>query len=378
MLKKILVVFGTRPEAIKMAPVIKELRKNSIFHISICVTGQHREMLDQVLGIFDISPDYDLDIMKKKQSLNSIASLVISGIDEVLNDLCPDLVIVHGDTTTTFSAAVASFNKNINIAHVEAGLRSGNINSPWPEEANRKLVGSLAKYHFTPTYLASDNLISEGVNKKYILKTGNTVIDALLVALNKIGSDKELEKKIFDQFSFIDFDKKIVLITGHRRESFGQGFREICKSIRELSENHPEVQFIYPVHLNPNVKEPTDEFLSGVNNIFLIDPLEYLPFVFLMQKSFLILTDSGGIQEEAGALNIPVLVMREITERPEGIDAGTTKLVGTKKSRIIDSFEELLNNKNLYKKMSMAKNPFGDGYASQKIANYLSKEMLND
>tara|TARA_B100000575_G_scaffold294067_1_gene307826 strand:+ start:986 stop:2113 length:1128 start_codon:yes stop_codon:yes gene_type:complete len=375
MLKKILVVFGTRPEAIKMAPVIRELSKIKNLNTRICVSGQHREMLDQVLEIFDISPNYDLNIMKKKQNLNSIASLVISGIDKVLDDFCPDLVIVHGDTTTTFSSALASFNKNIRVAHVEAGLRTGNILSPWPEEANRKLVGSIATYHFTPTNLATKNLINEGVNQEYILQTGNTVIDALFIALRKIENDTVLKKKIIEYFSFLDLDKKIVLITGHRRESFGKGFEEICKSIKELAEDFRDMQFVYPVHLNPNVRKPVEEFLSDMSNIFLIDPLEYLPFIFLMQKSYLILTDSGGIQEEAGALNVPVLVMREITERPEGIEAGTIRLVGTEKTKIVSSFIELINDKAIYQKMSEAENPFGDGLASKKIASYLSMEL---
>ena len=358
-----------------MAPVIRELSKIKNLNTRICVSGQHREMLDQVLEIFDISPNYDLNIMKKKQNLNSIASLVISGIDKVLDDFCPDLVIVHGDTTTTFSSALASFNKNIRVAHVEAGLRTGNILSPWPEEANRKLVGSIATYHFTPTNLATKNLINEGVNQEYILQTGNTVIDALFIALRKIENDTALKKKIIEYFSFLDLDKKIVLITGHRRESFGKGFEEICKSIKELADDFRDMQFVYPVHLNPNVRKPVEEFLSGMSNIFLIDPLEYLPFIFLMQKSYLILTDSGGIQEEAGALNVPVLVMREITERPEGIEAGTIRLVGTEKTKIVSSFIELINDKAIYQKMSEAENPFGDGLASKKIASYLSMEL---
>ena len=377
-MKKILLVFGTRPEAIKMAPVVHKLKNISKFETKICVTGQHREMLDQVLDIFDISPDYDLNIMKIKQNLNNVTSAVMSGIDSILEEFSPDIVIVHGDTTTTLSAALASFNKNIKIAHVEAGLRTGNILSPWPEEANRKLVGSLASYNFTPTDLASQNLINEGVESKKILQTGNTVIDALFLALKKIQADKNLQKKIMKQFSYINFDKKIVLITGHRRESFGEGFKEICNSVKELANTYQDIQFIYPVHLNPNVKQPAKEILSDIDNIFLIDPLEYLPFVFLMQNSYIILTDSGGIQEEAGALDIPVLVMRDITERPEGISAGTIKLVGTKKTSIVNSFNELFNNNDLYKKMSKAKNPFGDGTSSEKISNYLVSELENE
>lgn len=377
-MKKILLVFGTRPEAIKMAPVVNRLKNISEFETKICVTGQHREMLDQVLDIFDISPDYDLNIMKKRQNLNNVTSAVISGIDNVLEDFSPNIVLVHGDTTTTLSTALASFNRNIKIAHVEAGLRTGNILSPWPEEANRKLVGSLASYNFTPTDLASQNLINEGVDSKKIFKTGNTVIDALFLALEIIQADIKLQKRIMKQFSFIDFDKKIVLITGHRRESFGEGFKKICSSIKELANSYQNIQFIYPVHLNPNVKQPAKEILSNIDNIFLINPLEYLPFVFLMQKSHIILTDSGGIQEEAGALDIPVLVMRDITERPEGVSAGTIKLVGTEKASIVNSFNELFNNDDLYKKMSKAKNPFGDGTSSEKISNYLVSELENE
>lgn len=377
-MKKILLVFGTRPEAIKMAPVVHKLKKISKFETKICVTGQHRQMLDQVLDIFDILPDYDLNIMKKKQNLNNVTSAVISGIDNVLEEFSPDIVVVHGDTTTTLSTALASFNRNIKIAHVEAGLRTGNILSPWPEEANRKLVGSLASYNFTPTDLASQNLINEGVESKKILKTGNTVIDALFMALEKIQADENLQKRIIEQFSYINFDKKIVLITGHRRESFGKGFKEICESVKELANNYQNLQFIYPVHLNPNVKQPAKEILSNIDNIFLVEPLEYLPFVFLMQKSYIILTDSGGIQEEAGALDIPVLVMRDITERPEGINAGTIKLVGTEKANIVNSFNELFNNNDLYKKMSKAENPFGNGTSSEQISNYFVGELVNE
>ena len=375
MSKKVLVVFGTRPEAIKMAPLINKLHSCNELSIKVCVTGQHREMLDQVLDLFNIVPDYDLNVMKKKQNLNNVASMVLSGIDFVLDDYSPNLVIVHGDTTTTFTAALAAFYKNIDIAHVEAGLRTGDIKSPWPEEANRKLVGSIATYHFTPTYLATNNLLKEGVDKKNILQTGNTVIDALFSVLNKIDNDKALEKNIVDMFSFIDFSKKIVLITGHRRESFGKGFREICSAINQLAFDYPELQFVYPVHLNPNVKGPVEELLSNIENVYLIEPLEYMQFVYLMQKSYLILTDSGGIQEEAGALNIPVLVMRDVTERSEAIDAGTIKLVGTNKLNITDSFHQLYNNSNIYNNMSLAVNPFGDGSASRKIVNFLSREL---
>lgn len=374
--EKILVIFGTRPEAIKMAPVINKLFELDDLNTRVCVTGQHREMLDQVLDLFNIVPDYDLNVMKKKQNLNNIASSVISGIEDVLEEYSPDLVIVHGDTTTTFAAALAAFYKNIDVAHVEAGLRTGDIKSPWPEEANRKLVSSIATYHFTPTNLTSNNLILEGVNKANILQTGNTVIDSLFSVLSMIEKDENIKKTILDKFSFLDFRKKIVLITGHRRESFGDGFREICKAIRDLAKEYTDLQFVYPVHLNPNVKKPAEEYLSNKNNIFLINPLEYIHFVYLMKNSHLILTDSGGIQEEAGAIDVPVLVMREVTERTEALDAGTIKLVGTSKSNIIDSFNLLQNDVNIYNKMSKAVNPFGDGTASEQIVNFISRALM--
>lgn len=375
MTKKILVVFGTRPEAIKMAPVINKLIDLDDFNTRVCVTGQHREMLDQVLDLFNIVPDYDLNVMKKKQSLNNIASTVISGIEDVLEEYSPDLVMVHGDTTTTFSAALAAFYKNIDVAHVEAGLRTGDIKSPWPEEANRKLVGSISTYHFTPTNVTANNLIAEGVNRVNILQTGNTVIDALFSVLSKIQKDKNLKQRIVEKFSFLDFSKKVVLITGHRRESFGDGFKEICKAIRELAKEYQDLQFVYPVHLNPNVKKPVEEYLSNKNNIFLINPLEYIHFVYLMQQSYLILTDSGGIQEEAGALDVPVLVMREITERTEALDAGTIRLVGTSKSNIIDAFNLIHNDTQIYNEMSKAANPFGDGTASEQIASFICRVL---
>ncbi|MDO5691395.1 MAG: UDP-N-acetylglucosamine 2-epimerase (non-hydrolyzing) [Pseudomonadota bacterium] len=368
---KVLTVFGTRPEAIKMAPLIKALKKTNEIISRVCVTAQHREMLDQVLDFFEIDSDYDLNIMKSKQSLNSITSDILQGMVPVLNDFTPDLVLVHGDTATTFAASLAAYYKKIPVGHVEAGLRTGDIYAPWPEEANRKLTGCLAQYHFAPTKKSCANLVAENIDPKNIFITGNTVIDALLWTKEKIESSKHLEEKINKKFHFLRENARMILITGHRRENFGSGFERICHAIRDLSLEHPDVDFIYPVHLNPNVKIPVENILNDLKNVHLIAPLEYLPFVYLMNKCHLILTDSGGIQEEAPSLGKPVLVMRDKTERPEAVDAGTVKLVGTNISAIKEGVRELLNNNNTYQNMTHAHNPYGDGSASQKIVDHI-------
>ena len=375
-MKKILVVFGTRPEAIKMAPVVKQLRiDNEKWRIGVCVTAQHREMLDQVLDIFDIKPDYDLNIMKPNQDLYDITSNILLGIKNVLNDFKPDLVLVHGDTTTTFATTLAAFYQKIDVGHVEAGLRTGNIYSPWPEEANRKLTGVLVKYHFAPTNTAKNNLLKEGIKEDNIVVTGNTVIDALFLALEKIKNDKNLEEKMIKNLPFSILNSQFILITGHRRENFGEGFINICKAIKELALKYHDINFIYPVHLNPNVRKPVNEILSDAGNVYLMEPLDYLPFVYLMSESYLILTDSGGIQEEAPSLGKPVLVMRDTTERPEAVEAGTVKLVGTNKEKIIGEVSKLIEDKNEYNKMSKANNPYGDGKASKKIIKFLRKKI---
>ena len=379
-MKKILIVFGTRPEAIKMAPLIKEFDKEyKIFDLKICVTAQHREMLDQVLNIFDIKPDYDLNIMKSGQDLYDVTTNVMLGMREVLNDADPDIVFVHGDTATTFAATLSSFYKKIPVAHVEAGLRTGDIYSPWPEEANRKLTSQIATYHFSPTNTSRENLIIEGVDNTKIVTTGNTVIDALMIVLEKIKSDSVLELNIKDQLLkmnyLLDEKRRFVLVTGHRRENFGQGFLDICEALKTIASNNPDCDVVYPVHLNPNVQKPVKDLLSGINNIHLIEPLDYEPFVYLMSKSSIILTDSGGIQEEAPSLGKPVIVMRDTTERPEAIEAGTVKLVGTDKAKIIEEVQKLLDDKEEYFNMSKAHNPYGDGKSCKRIVDYLIGEM---
>jgi len=365
--KKVLTVFGTRPEAIKMAPLVKELQSDSRFDSKVCVTAQHREMLDQVLELFDITPDYDLNLMAKGQTLNDITSKILIELKPVLQEYKPDIVLVHGDTATTFAASLAAYYEHIEVGHVEAGLRTGDIYSPWPEEANRKLTGALTKYHFSPTESSKENLIKENYDEKDITVTGNTVIDALFLIKEKLERNSDLRNSLLEQLPFLDYSKKIILVTGHRRESFGGGFERICEALALTAKNHPEAQIIYPVHLNPNVREPVNRLLKGMDNIFLIEPLEYLPFVYLMTKSYLILTDSGGIQEEAPSLGKPVLVMRNTTERPEAITAGTVKLVGTDVIRITESISILLSDEQEYKRMSFANNPFGDGNACSKI-----------
>lgn len=368
---KVLTVFGTRPEAIKMAPLVQALVKDGRFDAKVCVTAQHREMLDQVLDLFEIIPDYDLDLMKAGQTLNDVTAKILLELKPVLQEFMPDIVLVHGDTATTFAASLASYYEKIPVGHVEAGLRTGDIYSPWPEEANRKLTGALTKYHFAPTETSKQNLLAENYSKDDIYITGNTVIDALLNVVEKIERNKDLQSELKKHYSFIDETKDLVVITGHRRENFGGGFESICAAIAESAKMNPGAQFVYPVHLNPNVQEPVNRLLKGSENIYLIEPLEYLPFVNLMRLSTIILTDSGGIQEEAPSLGKPVLVMRDTTERPEALDAGTVKLVGTNKNLIIESIAELLRKEEEYQGMSKAHNPYGDGDACNKILNIL-------
>ena len=382
-MKKIMLVFGTRPEAIKMAPLVKEFQKRpNEFRTIVCVTGQHREMLDQVLHIFEITPDYDLNIMKQGQDLYDVTARVLLGMRDVLKEARPDVVLVHGDTTTSTAAALAAFYQQIPVGHVEAGLRTHNIYSPWPEEMNRQLTGRLATYHFAPTPLSRQNLLSEGVQESHVTVTGNTVIDALYMVVDKIKRDKVLDaelEKLLKQSGYdvnrLSAGKKLVLITGHRRENFGDGFISMCRAIKALTEKYREVDFVYPMHLNPNVRKPIHEVfgedLSGLGNMFFIEPLEYLSFVYLMEKSTIVLTDSGGIQEEAPGLGKPVLVMRDTTERPEALEAGTVKLVGTDYDKIIKEVSALIENREYYDKMSKAVNPYGDGLSSNRIVKYL-------
>jgi UDP-N-acetylglucosamine 2-epimerase (non-hydrolysing) len=366
MKKRILIIFGTRPEAIKMAPVVKAFQNDVRFETRICVTAQHRDMLDQVLELFAITPDYDLDIMKQNQGLTGITCSILTGLEPVLQDFSPDRILVHGDTSTTFAASLAAYYQKISVGHVEAGLRTHNIYSPWPEEANRKLTGALTDLHFSPTTTARDNLLAENVAEKDIIVTGNTVIDALCHVQEAIENDSQLRTKLASQFPFIDSEKKIILVTGHRRESFGDGFENICQALRELAKRD-DIQIIYPVHLNPHVREPVNRLLKEIEHVHLIEPQDYLPFVYLMSISYIILTDSGGVQEEAPSLAKPVLVMRDTTERPEAVTAGTVKLVGADKNKIIQNILLLLDNDDEYHKMSFAHNPYGDGKASQRI-----------
>ena len=364
-----------------MAPLVKACQTESSFKTKVCVTAQHREMLDQVLDIFAIIPEYDLDLMKSGQDLYDVTSGVLLGMKNILTDFQPDIVLVHGDTATTFAASLAAFYQKMAVGHVEAGLRTGNIYSPWPEEANRQLTTQITKYHFAPTETSKENLLKENVREDNIVITGNTVIDALFMALDKIKNDTELEKKIIDfinnQFSHSKFkiqNSKFILITGHRRENFGQGFINICESLKTLAQNNPEIDIVYPVHLNPNVQKPVKEILSDTPNIHLIDPLQYEPFIYMMEKSHFIITDSGGVQEEAPSLGKPVLVMRDTTERPEALQAGTVKLVGTDSQKIIQEAQKLLDDANAYEKMSRASNPYGDGHACEKIVNFIKEQ----
>ncbi|ARN74083.1 non-hydrolyzing UDP-N-acetylglucosamine 2-epimerase [Oceanicoccus sagamiensis] len=377
MAKKILTVFGTRPEAIKMAPVALGVQAASKLQDEICVTAQHREMLDQVMDIFSLKANYDLNLMRPGQDLFDITSRVLTGMRDVLREAKPDVVLVHGDTTTCFAAGLAAFYEGIKIGHVEAGLRTGNMQAPFPEEANRALVGRLVNYHFAPTELAKNNLLAENVDPATIYVTGNTVIDALLMVRDQTTSmpDSHWQQQFGPELhsDITDPAKKMILITGHRRENFGQGFVDLCNAIKALAESHPDWLLLYPVHLNPNVQKPVNEILSGLPNVQLIEPQEYLPFVWLMNQSDLILTDSGGIQEEGPSLGKPVLVMRDVTERPEAVDAGTVKLVGTNTQKIIDGVEEVLLNPSIYKTMSAAINPYGDGKATERIVKILSE-----
>ena len=386
-MKKVMLVFGTRPEAIKMAPLVKEFQKYpEEFETIVCVTGQHRQMLDQVLQLFEIIPDYDLNIMKQGQDLYDVTARVLTGMRDVLKETQPDVVLVHGDTTTSTAAALAAFYQQIPVGHVEAGLRTHNIYSPWPEEMNRQITGRIATYNFAPTPLSKQNLLREAVSEESITVTGNTVIDALYWVVDKIKNDSSLNAELETVLKTAGYDpsrlaggKKLVLITGHRRENFGDGFISMCTAIKDLSEKYPDVDFVYPMHLNPNVRKPIHEVfgkdLSGLGNMFFIEPLEYLSFVYLMEKSAIVLTDSGGIQEEAPGLGKPVLVMRDTTERPEALDAGTVKLVGTDYSKIVGEVSALLDDEAAYEVMSKAINPYGDGLACGRIAEKLRKDL---
>lgn len=373
-MKKVLSVFGTRPEAIKMAPLVMQLNKEENIESRLCVTAQHREMLDQVLSLFELVPDYDLNIMSPGQTLNEVTAKIITQLRPVLEDFKPDVVLVHGDTATTFATSLAAYYSQIPIGHVEAGLRTGNLYSPWPEEANRKLTGALATYHFAPTATSKNNLLKENVDGDSIHVTGNTVIDALLTVSDKLKNDEVLKTKFDSEFDFLKSSSRMILVTGHRRESFGDGFKRICQALAGIAKKYPDTQIVYPVHLNPNVKGPVEELLSNISNIHLIAPQQYLPFVYLMNHSHIILTDSGGIQEEAPSLGKPVLVMRDTTERPEAVDAGTVKLVGTDVAVIMDNIAWLLDDEDHYKTMSMAHNPYGDGKACQRIVDALLSE----
>ena len=386
-MKSVMLVFGTRPEAIKMAPLVKEFQKYpEMFRTTVCVTGQHRQMLDQVLEIFGITPDCDLNIMKQGQDLYDVTARVLTGMRSVLDEARPDLVLVHGDTTTSTAAALAAFYKQIPVGHVEAGLRTHNIYSPWPEEMNRQITGRIASWHFAPTPLSRSNLTAEAVPEERILVTGNTVIDALHIVVDRIRNYSGLADGLKESLRLAGYDtertdagRRLVLITGHRRENFGEGFLNICRAIKALSEKYPEVDFVYPMHLNPNVRRPIHEVfgqeLSGLGNMFFIEPLEYLSFVFLMEKSFIVLTDSGGIQEEAPGLGKPVLVMRDTTERPEAVDAGTVRLVGTDYGTIVNGVSALLDDTEEYDKMSQAVNPYGDGRACPRIVEFIDNRL---
>ncbi|MDD2287978.1 MAG: UDP-N-acetylglucosamine 2-epimerase (non-hydrolyzing) [Bacteroidales bacterium] len=386
--KRVMLVFGTRPEAIKVAPLVKEFQKHTDrYETIVCVTGQHREMLDQVLHLFDIKPDYDLNIMKQGQDLYDVTARVLTGLRDVYKEAQPDIVFVHGDTSTSMAAALAAFYQQIPVAHIEAGLRTHNIYSPWPEEMNRQITSRISVYNLAPTALSKENLLKEGINESTITITGNTVIDALHLVLDKIKSDKSLQSEIKntllesglpgamvdDYMSSLPNKRKLVLITGHRRENFGDGFINMCNAIKTLTEKYPDVDFVYPMHLNPNVRKPIKEIFgdSSDTNIYFIEPLEYLPFVYLMNQSTLVLTDSGGIQEEAPGLGKPVLVMRDTTERPEAVDAGTVKLVGTNYELIVSETSRLLNDEEYYNTMSQANNPYGDGRACERIIEFI-------
>ena len=374
-MKRILVVFGTRPEAIKMAPLVHELKSDARFDVKTCVTGQHREMLDQVLALFSIEPEYDLNIMQPGQTLAQVTSRILLGLDEVLEAFKPSVVLVHGDTATTFAASLAAYYKQIPVGHIEAGLRTGNIYSPWPEEGNRKLTACLTNFHFAPTDTSKENLIKESYSSDSIFITGNTVIDALFMIRDRLVKDTSLSAELDAQFPMLDEKKRLILVTGHRRESFGGGFERICEALLTTAKQFPDCQILYPVHLNPNVQEPVNRLLVDVDNIHLIEPQQYLPFIYLMTKAHIILTDSGGIQEEAPSLGKPVLVMRDTTERPEAVEAGTVKLVGTDTQTIVNELVKLLTDTEAYETMSRAHNPYGDGLACKRIATVLAEKL---
>lgn len=379
---KILSIFGTRPEAIKMAPLVKALSKERELETKVCVTAQHREMLDQVLQLFEIIPDYDLNLMRAGQDLSDLTSGILIALRDVLKDFQPDLVLVHGDTTTCFVATLAAFYQQIPVGHVEAGLRTGNLLSPWPEEANRVLTTVLARWHFAPTHRNQQALINEGVKPERILVTGNTVVDALKLIVQRINGSSGLKNKVHNSLVLAGlsdniWQERFILITGHRRENFGQGFENICHALTDLANRNPDTQFIYPVHLNPNVLDPVSRLLSGLNNVHLIQPLDYASFIYMMQHCYLVLTDSGGIQEEAPCLGKPVLVMRDTTERPEAVETGIVKLIGTDVSLIIQEVQSLLDDKLIYKQMRQAQNPYGNGTASQRIVDYIKRLKEN-
>lgn len=376
MKKKILTVFGTRPEAIKMAPVVKGLSRDDCFDSRVCVTAQHRQMLDQVLDLFSIVPDFDLDLMRPGQSLTDITTGILLAMKQVFQEFKPDYVLVHGDTSTTFAASLAAFYEQIPIGHVEAGLRTGHLYSPWPEEANRKLTGTLAAFHFAPTQSARNNLLAENVSDASICVTGNTVVDSLLYVRKLMLDDCGLSERIAKSIPYECHERKLILVTGHRRENFGGGFDRICKALRKIALRYPEIDIVYPLHLNPNVREPVNRLLHGLPNVHLIEPLDYLPFVYLMNASYLILTDSGGIQEEAPSLAKPVLVMRDTTERPEAVAAGTVRLVGTNVDNIIDGVAQLVEDPGVYTQMASTRNPYGDGFASEKIISALKNQLF--
>lgn len=371
-MKKILTVFGTRPEAIKMAPLVIKLKEDKRFDVKVCVTGQHREMLDQVLLLFNIFPDFDLNIMSENQTLPEIVSRILKNLSKVFVKFKPDIVLVHGDTSTSFASSLAAFYEKIVVGHVEAGLRTGNIYEPWPEEANRKLTGVLSKYHFAPTQISKNNLLKENINEENIYITGNTIIDALFLTKSKLEKDDIIKFNLSKEFYYLDDNKKLILVTAHRRENFGEGFKKICNALEEIAKKNTDVQIVYPVHPNPNVQKPVKRILSNVKNIFLVNPLEYLSFVYLMNRSLFIITDSGGIQEEAISLGKPVLIMRETTERPEAVTMGNVKLVGTNKDKIVSETNYLIKNTKGYVKMANITNPYGDGNACEKICEILA------
>lgn len=376
MKKKVLSIFGTRPEAIKMAPLVHALQQHGGFDSRVCVTAQHRQMLDQVLDLFELKPDFDLDLMRDGQTLTSVTTRVLTGLAEVFEAFKPDAVLVHGDTTTTLAASLAAFYQKIPVGHVEAGLRTGDIYSPWPEEMNRRVTDAISAWYFVPTNESADNLTKEGIATEKITLTGNTVIDALLQVVKKLENDAELSAQLAARYPFLDANKHLILVTGHRRENFGEKFIQVCQALRQIAETRSDVQLVYPVHLNPQVQKPVNDVLQGVSNVHLIEPQDYLPFVYLMTRAHLIITDSGGIQEEAPALGKPVLVTRDTTERPEAVAAGTARLVGTDTAVIVAAVNELLDSQEAYQRMAQAHNPYGDGLASARIVQVLDEALV--